>query len=946
MKVVTNGKFLKWVIAIMLVVSMTTPIHSKAANELASDQGEGYFLVTSEASVTKVESDTIIGKLSQGNIVKAISESDTDIHFMFGKDEALISLDNTEAIGEYTGEIRTQESTQFMVPLTNIEVFSNEGVKLGEIYQGIEFPIYNTGQNEIEVLLGEQVGLVSLSDIEMVTDAPKDNEEAEEPTSEDKSEATTSIVDKPETTTTTEETTDKTFKLLDSAIRSFDVTQNNVSVYDNSTGQLVHVGYLTKGQNYPIQSIYSSDWFKIKYGSGSGFVWRGGVTPSSANPSSKNLNKGEPPGNRKVKGNQNLTVYDNSSGSLVQFGEITKDVEYPIIAEIGDWYKVDFAGRIGYIYKLATEKVFLKEDRYFTTTENNVSIYENRAGSLVHVGYLPINQTYPRISDMGDWHQIQYGSRIAYVWKDATKPATGTEIKNAIKTPFNTVGSVRTKEPVTVYDNSSGKLVAFGEISKDVEISIVSNLGDWYAVNFAGRLGYIYYSAVERSFSANDKYFTVKDSNVPVYKNENGRLVQIGSLLKGQEYIRDTDYGDWHRIKYGEEFGFVWKQGTRPSDGNQISNRNNKKPTKTQFITSQEVTVYENKNGQLLAFSVISPNAVLTVLEDYGDWYQVDVAGRLGFVYKSGLSPIIKDLVNPKQKYSYLTMQQDIRSLKAMYSDLIQYMSIGKSVDGREIYAVKIGKGTKEIFINGSHHAREHMTTNLLMEMIDQYALAYKNNGSMDGFNARQVLDRVSIWYVPMVNPDGVTLVQEGHYSAKNPYQVLMMNNFNTDFSSWKANIRGVDLNRQYPANWDTIRNNAARPGAKNFKGYAPLSEPEVQAVYNFTINHDFKTAVAYHSSGEILYWYFKQSGNPYWLDYGIASKISRKTGYSLVQPTSNPSGGGYTDWFIQSQGKPGFTPEISPYVVEQPVPLSNYDRIWNQNNSIGLMLADEAYYR
>jgi glucan-binding YG repeat protein/murein tripeptide amidase MpaA len=315
--------------------------------------------------------------------------------------------------------------------------------------------------------------------------------------------------------------------------------------------------------------------------------------------------------------------------------------------------------------------------------------------------------------------------------------------------------------------------------------------------------------------------------------------------------------------------------------------------------------------------------------------------------YRVGQSGVwLPEIVNPRQTYTYERMVSDINSLKKHYPYLIQTEVIGKSVDGRDLHAVKVGNGSKEIFINGSHHAREHMTTNLLMEMIDEYAKSYADGTNFSGYNTRKLLNNVTIWFVPMVNPDGVTLVQKGHLSAKNPNYVLMLNNNSRDFSTWKANVRGVDLNRQYPADWATIANNTGKPSPQNYKGTKPLSEPEAIAVYNFTKKHQFKTAVAYHSSGQILYWYFKQAGSIYNRDYLLALKYSSMTGYSLVKPVTNPSGGGFTDWFIQDMKQPGFTPEISPFTYGKPVPLSNYDRIWNENKAAGLMLADDASRR
>ncbi|WP_080843964.1 M14 family zinc carboxypeptidase [Cytobacillus gottheilii] len=332
-----------------------------------------------------------------------------------------------------------------------------------------------------------------------------------------------------------------------------------------------------------------------------------------------------------------------------------------------------------------------------------------------------------------------------------------------------------------------------------------------------------------------------------------------------------------------------------------------------------------------------------------GEWYYSFGSGamaantKIGSYYVGYSGKWLPDIVNPKTVYTYEQMVTDINEFKNTYPDFIHTEVIGKSVDGRDIIAVKLGKGKREIFLNGSHHAREHLTTNLLMEMLDQYAAAYADNRPFAGYYTGSILNQTSIWFVPMVNPDGVTLVQKGHKSAKNPNYVLALNNYNTDFSGWKANIRGVDLNRQYPADWENIKGNPGVPSTQNFKGYSPLSEPEAKAIYDFTLAHDFKTAVAYHSSGEILYWYFNQKGYEYTRDYALAAKYGGLTSYSLVRATPNPSGGGYTDWFVQDIKLPGFTPEISPYTYGKPVPVKNFDKIWQQNKAAGLMLAKES---
>ncbi|MDE5414009.1 peptidoglycan-binding protein [Alkalihalobacterium chitinilyticum] len=302
----------------------------------------------------------------------------------------------------------------------------------------------------------------------------------------------------------------------------------------------------------------------------------------------------------------------------------------------------------------------------------------------------------------------------------------------------------------------------------------------------------------------------------------------------------------------------------------------------------------------------------------------------------------VKAIVDGSKNYGYSQMQKDIDLLTFFYPGLIETRVIGKSVDGRNIYAIKLGHGKKEVFFNGSHHAREHMTTNVLMKMIDEYARAYVGHTTIGSYNVRTVLNDVSIWFVPMVNPDGVMLVQQGARAAKNPSQVVLYNRGSHNFAGWKANIRGVDLNRQYPALWNTITNDPGRPSASNYKGKAPLTEPEAKALYDFTKSRKFMTAISYHSSGEVIFTRFNQEPHSRKLAFGV----SRITGYQPIDLQRSQSGGGFTDWFILQQKKPALTPEISPHVGPRPVPLANWNKIWRENRTVGLYIADEARKR
>lgn len=305
-----------------------------------------------------------------------------------------------------------------------------------------------------------------------------------------------------------------------------------------------------------------------------------------------------------------------------------------------------------------------------------------------------------------------------------------------------------------------------------------------------------------------------------------------------------------------------------------------------------------------------------------------------------------EDMINPNQVYSYKLMQRDIERLAKAYPDLISYESLGQTKYGRELYAIKLGRGEAVLFLNGSHHAREWMTTPLLMEMIDTYASAYTNHSTISTYNVRSLLDSVSIWIVPMVNPDGVTLSQQGTVGLPRELVTTLRkyNGNSTNFNRWKANMQGIDLNRQYPAYWSTIKNTTTFPWYQNYKGATPGQALEVQMMMDFTYKIDPEMTISYHSSGEIIFWHFRTLPQHLVRDKNIANDLNKLTGYSLVKPEKNPSGGGYKDWFIEQFGRPGFTIEIGKYVGERSMPLSQFNGIWAKNKDVGLYAAHTTY--
>lgn len=113
--------------------------------------------------------------------------------------------------------------------------------------------------------------------------------------------------------------------------------------------------------------------------------------------------------------------------------------------------------------------------------------------------------------------------------------------------------------------------------------------------------------------------------------------------------------------------------------------------------------------------------------------------------------------------------------------------------------------------------------------------------------------------------------------------------------------------------------------------GYGPLTEPEALAIYDFTLSHDFRLTISYHTQGKEIYWNFQNINPP--RGYEIGKRFANSSGYKLADVPYNSSFAGFKDWFIQTYNRPGYTIEAG--IGENPLPISQFDEIYRDNLGI-----------
>ncbi len=325
------------------------------------------------------------------------------------------------------------------------------------------------------------------------------------------------------------------------------------------------------------------------------------------------------------------------------------------------------------------------------------------------------------------------------------------------------------------------------------------------------------------------------------------------------------------------------------------------------FLSDLGLDIWEVDQGRVIA-RVYDRQ----IIDLKGKGYTVELLR--GKIFELGAVPVSSQTAY----HSYSSLKTDLQNLVDQYPNISRVYDIGDSwektvgIANRDILAIKISDNVTieeddepDILFMGGIHAREWISVEvplyLAKYLLDHYGSDQK---------VKQLVDSREIWIVPLVNPDGL------EYSR-------------TYDRNWRKNCRdngdgtfGVDPNRNFGYNWG-LAGSSGDPAKETYRGVAPFSEPETQAIRDFVATHEFYASISYHSYSQlVLYpWGYtkdaalhKEQLSKMAEDMANAIREVHGMNYTARQASNlYRASGDSDDWFYGTYNIAAFTVELRP---------------------------------
>ncbi len=304
---------------------------------------------------------------------------------------------------------------------------------------------------------------------------------------------------------------------------------------------------------------------------------------------------------------------------------------------------------------------------------------------------------------------------------------------------------------------------------------------------------------------------------------------------------------------------------------------------------------------------------------------QVELLRDTGFdfaVQIADLEALFAERLSTREYGAYHTPDEayaTIDSLEALHPNIIgPRVSIGTSLEGRDIWAIRVSdnptldEGEPAALINSYIHAREAITLEVVLHFLEYLIDGY-------GIDSRvtRLVDEREIWFVPVVNPDGVAYNIQTNPNGGGMWRKNRRNNGDGNF--------GVDLNRNFGYGWGwDDEGSSPYTWSTTYRGSGPFSEPETQVYRDFINSRNIRASLTYHSySNLVIYpWDYVDVHTPDHATFNrVSALMTEENGYycgTAYDAVGYLTNGGTEDWLygdtLEHDPVLCFTVEVGSY--------------------------------
>lgn len=447
----------------------------------------------------------------------------------------------------------------------------------------------------------------------------------------------------------------------------------------------------------------------------------------------------------------NLRVREGASLQSTVIGYLVNGEVVNIKGETEEWYRIDFKGHEAYVSKeyievntLSKASRTVQKGQVHNTDGVGLNVRQAASSTSAKIGILKDGEVVQINSKSGDWYNISYGNKTGFVHSKYIKLIQTTESGTNTNITKGKVNNITSN--LRVRQAPSTSALTIGYLLSGQEVEITGESGDWYKINFNGKVGYSHKDYITKisngssGSSNNNSGSTVIEKDGTVNATEGLRVREgagtntkiLGVLNHGSAVkIVDTN-GSWYKIKYGSGYGYVHKDyvtiKTSSNDNNTQEKPDNKPEVAVKkgevYNTGSNLRVRSAANTNSIVLGYLVDGTKVDIIGSEGNWYKINFKDKIGFVSKDYVRLVDEKPTTPVVPPVTPEVPEDKPQIPdEKPEENLKVISIG-SVNVSNLN-VRSGAGT-------SHAIKGAVTLNHIVEIVGEengwYKIKYKDN--------------------------------------------------------------------------------------------------------------------------------------------------------------------------------------------------------------------------